>query len=445
MAPLPSPPRRPPESRLLGSLGPFRRNLLEFMENTARTVGDVAGYRLGPRQVVLVSHPEAIEQVLVHDNRQYHKHYALDFLRPLLGNGLLNSEDEYWLHQRRLMQPEFLRQRLEGYGQDMVRLTETFMTDWEHGQTRDLHAEMMRLTLEIVAQTLLDVQVSAGVFQEVETSLDVVLEDFRHRFQSALSLPNWLPTPRNVRVNRAIRRLKQVISRIIAERRKQAEPGHDLLSRLIRLRSEGSAHGMNDQALGDEVMTLFMAGHETTAVSLGWTWFLLAQHPQVETELHQELATVLGGRSPTVADLPKLKFTECVVRESMRLYPPVYAIGRMPKADVEIAGYRIRQGTAVVLPQWVVHRDERWYDEPLQFLPRRWIQPRPLPKYAYFPFGGGPRGCIGNQFAMIEATLVLATMARRFRFQFEPSADITPWPSVTLRPRHGLPATLVAR
>jgi cytochrome P450 len=442
---LPLPPRRRPDNFLTGSLSSFRRNLLEFMSETAAEVGDVAAYRLGPRQVVLVSHPDAIEQVLVHDNRQYHKHYALNFLRPLLGNGLLNSEDEYWLRQRRLMQPEFLRHRLETYGRGMVDRTQSFIADWKHGQVCDLHAEMMRLTLAIVAQTLLDVEVSAGVFHEVEESLEIVLEDFRRRFQAAIPLPPWVPTPRNMRVNRATRRLKDIVSEIIAQRRSEATPGGDLLSRLIRARDEGDGAGMSDEALRDEVMTLFLAGHETTAVALSWTWMLLAQHPNVEAQLHQELGRVLGGRTPGVADLPNLKFAECVIRESMRLFPPVYAIGRMPLTDVEIGGFRVSRNTAVVLPQWVVHRDSRWYDNPLAFQPQRWLTPRSLPKYAYFPFGGGPRVCIGNQFAMIEATLVLATIAQQFRFDLDPSQTITPWPTVTLRPLEGLTATIASR
>lgn len=445
MADLIEPPRRVADSRLLGNLPTFRRGLLDFLTSTAQQVGDVAGYRLGHRQVVLVSHPELIEQVLVHDNRLYHKHYALRFLRPLLGNGLLNSEDQFWLQQRRLMQPEFARARLESYGAGMVARTVSHLQDWRAEETRDLHAEMMRLTLAIVAKALLDVEVAADDFGEVEHSLEVVLDDFRYRFDSALPLPNWVPSPHNLRVNKAIRRLKAIVSRIIAQRRQQAEPGRDLLSRLIQARHQGTATGMTDRQLLDEVMTLFLAGHETTAVALTWTWYLLAQHPQVERQLHAELQQVLGGREPTVADLPQLKFAECVVKESMRLYSPVYAIGRMPRDDVQIGKYHIRRGTAVVLPQWVVHRDERWWPDPLAFTPRRWLNPQPVPKYAYFPFGGGPRVCIGNQFALIEAVLVLATIAQRYRFRMAPGQPITPWPTVTLRPREGLPVELVAR
>jgi len=445
MADLIEPPRRADDSRLLGSLPTFRRGILDFLTQTAQEVGDVAGYRLGHRQVVLVSHPELIEQVLVHDNRLYHKHYALRFLRPLLGNGLLNSEDQFWLQQRRLMQPEFARARLESYGAAMVARTVTTVQGWQAGETRDLHAEMMRLTLAIVAKALLDVEVAADDFGEVERSLETVLDDFRYRFDSALPLPNWVPTPHNLRVNRAIHRLKVIVSRIIAERRQQAEPGRDLLSRLIQARHQGTATGMTDRQLLDEVMTLFLAGHETTAVALTWTWYLLAQHPHIERQLHAELDQVLGGREPTVADLPQLKFAECVIKESMRLYSPVYGIGRMPLADVQIGQYHIRKGTAVVLPQWVVHRDPRWWSDPLAFTPQRWLEAPPKYKYAYFPFGGGPRVCIGNQFAMIEAVLVLTTIAQRYRFRMAPGQPITPWPTVTLRPLEGLPVELVPR
>ncbi len=445
MAELIEPPRRVADSRLLGSLPTIRKGLLEFLTNTAENVGDVAGYRLGPRQVVLVSHPQLIEQILVHDNRSYHKHYALRFLQPLLGNGLLNSEDDFWLGQRRLMQPEFARARLESYGANMVARTMCTLESWKAGETRDLHGEMMRLTLAIVAKALLDVEVAAEAFAQVEQSLEVVLDDFRYRFEAAVPVPNWVPSPHNLRVNRAVRTLRQIVAGIIAQKRQLAEPGHDLLSRLILARHHGTSTGMTDKQLLDEVMTLFLAGHETTAVALTWTWYLLALHPDIEEQLHAELHHVLGDRAASVADLPALKFTECIVKEAMRLFPPVYAIGRMPRTDVQIGKYRVRRGTAVVMPQWVVHRDQRWWPDPLTFNPRRWLDAQPVSKYAYFPFGGGPRVCIGNQFAMIEAMLVVATIAQRFRFRLPPAQAITPWPTVTLRPRQGLPMELLPR
>ncbi|MBI1902378.1 MAG: cytochrome P450 [Planctomycetia bacterium] len=433
---------RPPGPKggwLLGNLREFRRDTLAFLTRVARTYGDIACYRLGPRRVYLVSHPDLIEQVTVTDNRNYHKHYALRFLRPVLGNGLLTSEDDFWLRQRRLIQPAFAKARLEAYSRAMIDKTLAMLEGWRDGQVRDVHEEMMRLTLSIVAKTLLDVDIEADT-SDVSQAVHVTMEDFRFRFEQAVPLPVRLPTPRNRRLKRAIVSLDAIIHRIINERRTSGKDRGDLLSTLVAARDEGDGAGMTDRQLRDEVMTLFLAGHETTAVALAWTFYLLAQNPDVARRLHKELHESLGGRAPSVADLPRLVYAERVVRESMRLYPPAYAFGRTAIREGKIAGYHVPIGQTILMSQWVVHRDARFFPEPERFRPERWGESaiEQLPKYAYFPFGGGPRACIGNAFAMMEATLVLAAVVSRFEMSLVGGHPVVPWATATLRPRHGI-------
>jgi cytochrome P450 len=259
--------------------------------------------------------------------------------------------------------------------------------------------------------------------------------------------PLWLPTPGNLRARRAVRQLDAVMYRIIAERRAQKTDRGDLLSLLLRARDESDGAGMSDKQLRDEAMTLFLAGHETTALVLSWTWYLLAQHPAAERQLWAELDAVLGGRAPSVDDWPKLKYAEHILLESMRLYPPAYLIGREAIADCVIGGYDIPRGMTLLMPQWVVQRDPRFFDEPDSFRPERWGEERikSLPKFAYYPLGGGPRICIGNQFAMMEMVLLLATIAQKFCFRMTPGATVTPLPTFTLRPVPGVPGVIMPR
>jgi cytochrome P450 len=395
---------------------------------------------------MLVSHPDAIEDVLVTKARNFTKHFALRMNSMILANGLLTSEGDFWLRQRRLIQPAFSRDRIAGYGAIMVAYAERMAGQWRDGEMRDVHAEMMRLTLEIVAKALFDADVGSEAFA-VGESMEVALDAFLSRLFSLLPLPRWVPTPRNVRLKRAVRRLDEIIYGLIEQRRKSGEDRGDLLSRLLLARDEDDGSRMTDKQLRDELMTLFLAGHETTAIAMSWTWYLLAQHPEVEAKLVAELQSVLGGRSPTVADLPRLRYAELVMTESMRVFPPVYTIGREPIEDCEVGGYRIPAGTCLLMSQWVMHRRPSYFDEPLQFRPERWQDglARRLPKYVYFPFGGGPRLCIGNSFALMEAVLLLAALAQRFHFELVPGQEIVPAPSITLRPRNGVRMVLRRR
>jgi cytochrome P450 len=328
----------------------------------------------------------------------------------------------------------------------MVGLAERTVALWRDGQEVDIHAEMMALTLAVAAKTLMGVVVAEAA-TEVGELLEIVMADFTSRFESVQPLPIWLPTRGNLRVKRAIQRLEQIIQRIITERRASAQDGGDLLSTLVHIRDEDDGRGFTDRQLRDEVMTLLLAGHETTANALTWTWYLLMQHPEVEQRLTAELEGVLAGRAPTVADLPRLVYTERVILESLRLYPPAYSFGRRAIEPVVIGGHEVSVGTNILLPQWVVHRDRRWFDEPSRFNPDRWADDliHRIPKYAYFPFGGGPRVCIGNTFAMLEAVLLLATMAQVYGMDLTPGHEVRPWASITLRPREGVRCVLRAR
>ncbi len=439
-------PAGPPGHFLVGSLPEFRRDLLGFFAACARDYGDVVPIRVAGRRLVLLSHPDLIEEVLTARARQTTKTTLLQSLRQVLGDGLLLSEGDTWLRQRRLMQPAFHRQRIAAYGDVMAAYAERGMDGWQDGDTRDVHADMMAITQAIVAKTLFDADVSDAAW-DVGQALHVLMDDFSKRRLSLVRLPRFVPTPTRRRSRRAVARLNEIVYGIIAARRASGEDRGDLLSLLLAAQDADDGSRMTDRQVRDEIMTLFLAGHETTAVALSWTWYLLAQHPAAEGALAEELRTVLGGRLPTVADLPKLRYAEMVVTESMRLYPPVFTLTRRVAEPLEVGGHRMELETSLVMSQWVVHRDARWFEAPATFRPERWDNDlaKRLPRYAYFPFGGGPRLCIGNTFAMMEATLLLATIAQRFRFTLAPGATVTPMLSVTMRPADGVTMRLSAR
>jgi cytochrome P450 len=442
--PLPAGPRG---HFLLGHLVELGRDPLGALQRYAREYGDFVPLRFGPKRAVLLNHPDYVEQVLATHSRYFIKSPALRNSRRLIGHGLLASEGELWRRQRRLIQPAFHRPQLAAYSEIMVACTEQLLATWRDGEVRDVHQEMMRLTLQIVARALFgaDVTDEAAV---VDEALRVALERFGTRLSSlAFLLPDTLPTPDNWGFLRAARRLDAIVYRIIAARRASGVDRGDLLSILLRARDEADGGGMTDKQLHDEVMTLLLAGHETTAIALSWTWYLLAQHPAVEAKLLAELQAVLGGRAPTVEDLPQLPYTEWVLWEALRLYPPAWALAREAVQDCEIGGYPVPAGTIVVMSQWLLHRDPRYFDEPERFLPERWADglAKRLPRYAYFPFGGGPRLCIGAGFASLEAALVLATVLPRFRLTLVPEHPIALWPSATLRPRYGIRMVLHRR
>ncbi len=442
----PGPGRRYPFANWLA----LRRNPLEFLEGLARDYGDVARFRLGPVFVYLVNDPELIRTVLVTRADAYHKGRALERARRLLGQGLLTSEDSVHLRQRRLMQPAFHRERISGYGETMVRYAERAAERWKAGETLDVHREMVGLTLAIVGKTLFDADVEEEA-DEIGGALTEVME----LFQRLLMVPfgellEKLPLPSTRRFEKARGRLDATIARLIAERRKNPRDRRDLLTLLILAQdTEGDGGCMSDVQLRDEAMTIFLAGHETTANALTWTWHLLAQNPEAEARLHEELDRVLGGRPPAVDDLPRLRYTEMVLSESMRLYPPAWIVGRRAIVEQDLAGYRIPAGSILLLSQWITQRDARFFPDPLRFDPWRFTPEAVAarPKFSYFPFGGGPRICIGEGFAWMEGVLVLATIASRWRLTTREGSPSSTRPAalITLRPKGGLPMRIEPR
>ncbi len=445
-SPPPSLPAGPKGHWLLGHLPGFARDRLGFFESCAREFGDFVPLRLGSRRVVILSHPDLIEEVLVTKNRHFEKHFALRTTRRTLGKGLLTSEGDFWRRQRRLAQPAFHRDRVAAHAAVMVELTERMLDGWGDGETRDAQADMLGLTLEIVAKTLFGAEI-AGETAEASVAMETVMRCFTARVGKFFLLPDSWPTPGNLRLRRAAARLDRLIFAMIAARRASGEDRGDLLSMLLAAQDEDGGGGMSDTQLRDEAMTLFMAGHETTANTLAWVWTLLASHPEAESKLHEELDEVLGNRPPTFADLPRLPFAERVVTEALRVYPTVWVVGREAVEPCEIGGHPIKVGTTLFMSQWVVHRDPRFFDDPKSFRPDRWADglARRIPRYAYFPFGGGPRICIGNGFAMMEAILLLAAIARRYRLALAPDAQVQPLATMTLRPDKGVKVVLKAR
>ncbi len=442
----PKRPPGPPARGLFGNLGEFSADRLGSLTRWAREYGDLVAARFGPRWILFANHPDLVEEVLVHQNRKFIKHYRLRQAKQTLGDGLLTSEGDFWRGQRKLVQPAFHRERIEAYGRLMVDYTERLMESWADGQVRDIQVDMMRLTLEIVAKTLFDAEMG-GETAEVSAAMETLMHSFVASTASPVIIPRWIPTPMKVRVARTVRRLEQILYGIIAERRRSGEDRGDLLSMLLRVEDEESGRRMSDRQLRDECMTLFLAGHETTANTLAWAWFLLSGHHEVEARLHDELASVLDGRPPTLAELPRLTYTENIVNETLRLYPPGWMLGREAIEPLELGGYRIAKGTTVFMTACVIHRDSRWFDDPAAFRPERWADGliQRIPRYAYFPFGGGPRICVGNSFALMEATLVLATIAQKYRLSLAPDAVVTPLPSMTLRPARGVKMNMTRR
>ena len=429
---------------LLGNSLEYMRDPLGFVERAKREYGDIVQLKLGPLRTYLVNHPEYIDYILRGHADNFHKDRMTRWLIPLVGEGLLTSEDAYWRRQRKLAQPSFQHQQIERYGAVMVEHTERMLDAWQDGEVRDPHEDLMRLTLAIVAKTLFDAEL-AGDAEVVGESLAIVMNHFMSPMRW-FPMADRLPFPSSRRYWGAIRRIDEIIYRIIRVRREAGRDAGDLVSRLLAARDD-EGKGMTDRQLRDEVVTLVLAGHETTALALFYIFYLLDRSPRARDRLAVELEEVLGGRAPTAADVPRLKYTEWVVREGMRLYPPAWGIAREALADCEIGGYSVPKGTQLFLTQWLVHRDERWFDEPEAFRPERWDNDliKRLPRCAYFPFGDGPRVCIGNHFAMMEAVLILATIARRFRLAAEPGQTLELLPSVTLRPRHGLKMRVHAR
>jgi len=435
----------------LGVLPAVRHDTLGFVRDTFRQYGDVASYWLGPIRSHLISHPDGVHQILQERVKNYTKdHISYGMVRWIIGDGLLTSQGETWLRQRRLVQPAFHRQRITALSAMMVARTEAMLDHWdgakEYDRPRMINDEMMRLALGIVGDALFGSNVTEQA-TTVSRSFNLLNEQLITRFRTANLLPPLLPTRINREWWNALRELDSVVYAIISARRQHNEDSGDLLSMLMLARDAETGAQMDDQALRDEVITMLLAGHETTATALSWVWGLLSLHPEVAERLYAEVDAVLGGRLPTADDVPRLSYTRMVIDETMRLYPPVYLLSRKVVNDDEIGGYRIPKGTAIDICPYITHRHPEFWPDPERFDPERFTpeQVARRHKQAYFPFSAGPRMCIGNTFALMEAILILATVARRYRLRLA-SPELPPGePLITLRPKGGMPMLVEPR
>ncbi|HLK51651.1 MAG TPA: cytochrome P450 [Bryobacteraceae bacterium] len=419
---------------LIGNIPLVHRDPLSLFRSWAEEYGDIFYYRAMWVRVYFLNHPDLIEFVLVRHYQNFLKDRVIRSNRWLFGESLLTSEGETWKKRRRLAQPAFHRERIVAYAGIMTCYAEQMLTAWRDEAQIDIHQEMMRLTLAIAVRALFDVP--ADGVPEISRAINVLMRNMTGARMLLPSFVRLLPWPGLFEFRRAVRKLDETVYRIIRLHRESGHDAGDLLSMLIEARGEDGSR-LDDRQIRDEVMTFLLAGHETTALALSWAWQLLSQNPQAEEKLREELDRVLGGRLPEISDLPSLKYAEGVIKESMRLYPPAWGVGRSVIQEFDLAGYRIPAGSNVVMSPWVMHRDPRFFADPLQFDPDRWNREdsRKLPRFAYFPFGAGPRQCIGASFAMMEAVLLLATIAQRFQLHLVGAHPVEPLPSITLRPK----------
>jgi cytochrome P450 len=436
-----SSPPGPKGQLLTGNLKEFQADPLGFLTELTHSYGDFVQFRLGPFQkIYLINDPELIKEVLVTKQKSFVKSKDIQTLKTVVGEGLLTSEKTFHKRQRKLIQPSFKRAHIANYGEDMIQTTLQYLTKWRDKEIRSISDDMMNITLGIISKTMFSMEFEEGA-NVIGEPMEAVMKLGIKRMRSIVKLPIWVPTKNNRNLNKAIQALDGVLYDIINKRKQGIEKHEDLLGILMDAKDEDDGLGMSDKQLRDELMTIFLAGHETTANALTWTLYLLAQHPEVEKKLHQELTNVIGNDRPSPTHYMNLNYTQYIVKESLRLYPPAYIIGRQVDQDVQIGEHHLNKGEMVVMSQYVMHRNETFFNEPHLFLPERFESEfiKTIPTYAYFPFGGGPRVCIGNHFSLMEMVLVLACIAQNF--QLELTADhhvVKPQPLITLRPKRGV-------
>jgi cytochrome P450 len=433
---------------LVGVAFDLRRDPLAGLRRIARDYGDIVRFHVMMQERILLNHPDWINQLLVIQQSKFHKSdLTRRITARMLGQGLLTSEGDFWRRQRRLAQPAFHRGRINEYAATMLEIAQAHVRGWRDGEERNIAQEMTTLTLDITVRTLFGTTLP-GEAQQVGRAMTFLMRYSLRRQRLPFRIPETWPTPANRRANRELEFIDSLVYRFISERRENGNSNHhnDLLALLMGAMDEDGSQ-MTPQQLHDETMTLFLAGHETTAQMLAWNWYALSQNPAVEARLHQELRDVLGGRPAEAADFPRLPYLQAVMNEVLRLYPPAYIMSREAIEPCEIGGYELHPGSTIIFSQWVTQRDPRFYDDPDAFRPERWLDGLMdrLPPGAYFPFGDGPRRCIGQGFALLEAAIVTATLAQKFRFRLVPGHPVVPEPLVTLRTRHGLQMTLHAR
>lgn len=435
------PPHPPKEHWLFGNALFLIENPMPYLQEQMAKHEGIYRILSLVKKIVVIDKPEYVKYVLQENNRNYTKSFGYDVLSDLLGKGLLTSEGDYWLKQRRLAQPAFHRDRLALLADTMVTCTQELidrLDSYPKGQQINLAKEMMSVTLHIVARSMFSSDVK-DVVETVGREIDISNEFAIERIRNPFKFPRWVPTPTNLEEQRSIKALNEVVGKIIADRRKSKERYDDLLQMLMDVKDEDTGEQMTDRQLRDECMTIFLAGHETTALALSWLWYLLYLNPEQATKLQEEVDTVLQGKTPTLADLPKLEYIRLVVDETLRMYPPAWIIGRRNIEDDEIGGFSIPAGYNILMPVFAIHRDPKIWEEPDSFKPERFKKENMQDKhrYAYFPFGGGPRFCIGNNFAIMEMQIVVAMLVQKFQFSIDDSFDNTPDPLITLRPKGG--------
>ena len=435
----------------LGSLLEMKRaGQLPMFVHAWRRYGDLVRFRMGPKTLYLVSHPEHIRHVLVVNRDNYCKGFGHEKLKALVGLGLLTSEGTLWQHQRRLIQPTFTAAGVGRFAYGITESTSTMIDRWgiraAGDATVEISSEMLRLAMHIIGKTMFSVDVEQDA-DRIAHALDYAFSFIIARTLNVVDMPLFVPTPANRRFHHALHILDTFVYGMINERRRLGDHKPDLLSTLLQARDTDSGMGMSEQQLRDEVLTIFFAGHEATSLALTWTWYILSQNPEVERRLWGELDVVLGGRMPDIDDLPRLSYTRMVIEEAMRLYPPVPVFIREAVHDDEIAGYRVPAGSLVLVCQYIAHRHPTFWDNPGVCDPERFNPDRSAgrPRFAYFPFGGGQRTCIGSNMAMLEAQLIVAAVAQRYQLVLVPGQLIEPIAEGTLRPRHGIRMALQPR
>ena len=445
----------PPGFPLIGNLMDLWRDVLGSLLKSRQEYGDVVRFHLGSMVLHLVAHPDHIHHVLLSGSHNYNKDTRSSAkIRSVTGEGLLTSNGDFWLRQRRLMQPAFSPQRVASFLNIMTGATQTMLNRWqeiaERGGSLDVASEMMRLTCTIVARALFGADVTADL-DAIEQSATALMEHAWRRLERIIDLPTSLPTPANLRSRAALRTLERIVGRIIDERRfnlkTQPVESADLLTQLLRGKDAETGQSMSDDQLKTETITLLLSGHETTANSLTWTWHLLAMHPEFARRAANEIATIIGTQPPALDDLSRLEFTNRVFREALRLYPPIWIMERRALADDTIGGFHIPRGSAVLVSPYVTHRHPAFWESPDDFDPDRFAPERSagMVPHAYLPFGVGQRLCIGSHFAMLEAMVILTMVLQRFHLSLVPGHKVEPKPGITLRTRHGLVMTLSPR
>lgn len=438
-----STPPSPPGLPIVGNTHQYTRDPFRFLTALREAYHDLVKVRIGRGPVYVVLDPEVVERVLVSEEDRFRKpDFQQDLLGPLLGQGLLTSEGELWRAQRERIQPAFFGDRLHGYADLVGEVTDAITAEWSHGATVDIEREMTELTLRVISRALFSTDIDAERLHRLHNAMAAVGDQFELDAAGAVA-PRWLPTPGDRDYEAAVAHLEGLVQDLIETHRAAADPPDDLVTMLLEAQAEAPAE-VTDQLIRDEVMTMLLAGHDTTALTLTYAWHLLSEHPEQLKRLHQEVEDVVDDTKPAFSDLRALEYTGWVVSESMRLYPPVYAIWRSPREPITVHGYEIPEDSVLMLPQWAIHRDARWFDDPEAFRPQRWADPD-HPDYAYFPFGGGSRVCVGNRFATMEAKLVLAQVAKHWNIETLPSGDLDLQASITAHPRDGLSAELSRR